>query len=336
MARFEARAGGSGLARPGITVRDGHDMTIAMEKLSGLKIGLALGGGAARGWAHIGVIYALNELGIKPDVIAGTSIGAVVGGCHIAGKLPELEVFARGLSRRRVFGLVDLNFSGSSLIGGNKLVNLLNDHLNETAIEELSQTFVAITTEMGTGHEIWLSRGPLVRALVASYALPGIFKPVQIDGRWLLDGALVNPVPVSVCRAFGARLVIAVNLSSDVFGRGTVVPDMLNGLEDGATIETDHVEKPPRRAERMLLRQLTGRGTDTPGIPAVMADAFNIIQDRISRSRLAGDPPDVTISPRVGKIGLFEFHRAAEAIAQGYEAVFKAVESIEDSVERLA
>lgn len=304
-------------------------------RLDDLKIGLALGGGAARGWAHIGVLHALDDLGVKPDVIAGTSIGAVVGGCHLAGKLDGLEKFARGLSRRRVFGLLDLNFSGSSLIGGNKLIRLLEAQLKDTTIESLPKQFVAITAEMGTGHEIWLSRGRLVPALCASYALPGIFKPVNINDRWLLDGALVNPIPVSVCRAFGARLVIAVNLSSDVFGHGAIVPDMLAGLEKDAEIETGTEKRRPRRAERMLLKQLAGRGTDAPGIPAVMADAFNIVQDRIARSRLAGDPPDVTVSPRVGKIGLFEFHRAAEAIEAGYTAVTKAVEALTDSVARL-
>ena len=283
----------------GVGAGPAHVPTDFSKKVGDLKIGLALGGGAARGWAHIGVVKALNDIGIYPHVIAGTSIGAVVGGCHLAGKLDTLEEFARGLSRRRVFGLVDLNFSGSSLIGGNKLISLLHQNLGEIAIEDLKRQFIAISTEMGTGHEIWMSRGPLIRALCASYALPGIFKPINVDGRWLLDGALVNPVPVSVCRAFGARLVIAVNLSSDVFGRGAVIPDMLAGLETDVTVEQDHHQRPPKRAERMLLRQLTGRGADAPGIPAVMADAFNIIQDRIARSRLAGDPPDVTISPHV-------------------------------------
>lgn len=336
MARTEDKANGTGFSGPNAAAKSGFEPLLAYDKLEHLKIGLALGGGAARGWAHIGVLHALTELGIRPHVIAGTSIGAVVGGCHMADKLAELEVFARGLSRRRMFGLVDLNFSGSSLIGGNKLMSLLEEHLDAIPIESLDNQFVAITTEMGTGHEIWLSRGSLVQALCASYALPGIFRPMKVEGRWLLDGALVNPVPVSVCRAFGARLVIAVNLSSDVFGRGTVVPDMLAGLEEEATVQRDHKEVAPRRAERMILRQLTGRGSGAPGIPAVMADAFNIIQDRISRSRLAGDPPDVTISPRVGKIGLFEFHRAEEAITLGYEAVFKAVETLAETVDHLA
>lgn len=334
MARIDHESSWTGTALLEKASGDKPAAPIPVEKLEGLKIGLALGGGAARGWAHIGVLQGLAKLGLKPDVIAGTSIGAVVGGCQMAGKLDQLEVFARGLSRRRVFGLVDLNFAGTSLVGGNKLTKLLNRHLGNLSIEDLPNPFIALTTEMGTGHEIWLSRGRMVDALCASYALPGVFKPVNLDGRWLLDGALVNPVPVSVCRAFGARLVIAVNLSSDIFGRGTVIPDVAAVTD--IPLNDSPKASPSDRAERMLLRQLTGRGRDAPGIPAVMADAFNIIQDRITRSRLAGDPPDVTISPRVGKIGLFEFHRAAEAIELGRDAVTKAVEALADSIEVLS
>lgn len=283
-------------------------------------IGLALGGGAARGWAHIGVLRAMEEAGLPPDIIAGTSIGAVVGGCYIAGALDNLETFARGLTRRRVLGLLDLNFGGSGLISGNRLGKLLNERLVDQRIEDLPRRFTAIATELATGHEIWMSRGSLVEALRASYALPGIFQPVKIGDRWLVDGALVNPVPVSVCRALGANIVIAVNLSTDLFGRGTVVQDFSGDsslddvLEEAAATVPHHAEG----ARAMLRRQLMGGGKGPPGISSVMIEAFNIIQDRIARSRLAGDPPDLSVNPRVGGIGLFDFHRAAEAIDAGY------------------
>src|SRR6476620_12169753 len=179
------------------------------------KIGLALGAGCARGWAHIGVLRALNEAGIYPDIVAGTSIGAVVGGCYVAGELPALEEFARDLTRRKVLGFLDFNFSGSGLITGQRLRTVLEARMKDCSIESLSKRYVAVATEIGTGHEVWLSRGRMVDAMRASYALPGIFRPVRIDGRWLFDGALVNPVPVSVGRALGARNVIAVNLASD-------------------------------------------------------------------------------------------------------------------------
>ncbi|MEM6615628.1 MAG: patatin-like phospholipase family protein [Pseudomonadota bacterium] len=301
-----------------------------------IKIGLALGGGAARGWAHIGVLQALEERGIVPHVIAGTSIGAVVGGCHLAGKLDRLELFARSLSRRRILGLLDLNFGGSSLIGGDRLVKLLSADLADMRIEDLKRQFIAVTTEVGTGHEIWHSEGNLVNAIRASFSLPGIFKPTQLNNRWQIDGALVNPIPVSVCRAFGARMVIAVNLSANVFGRGTVIHD--HGLlEDETAIEEiPEALSAPARAKRLLMRQLMGRKDGPPGISAIMVDAFNIIQDRISRSRLAGDPPDVLISPRVGDVGLFEFHRADETIKLGRDAVHAAIDSLDDAFVRLA
>ena len=292
-------------------------------------IGIALGGGAARGWAHIGVVRALEDAGIYPDVVAGTSIGAVVGGCSVANHLNELERFALSLTRRRLLTLLDFNLRGSSLITGSRLTALLDRYLGHMRLEDLPRRFVSVATELGTGHEIWFQRGELVRALRASYALPGIFKPVRVDGRWLVDGALVNPVPVSVCRAHGARVVIAVTASGDMFGRGTVVHDGIaqngsNGVEE----EDDATAGFHAEAKGLLKRQLSGELEGPPGISSVMMEAFNIIQDRISRSRLAGDPPDVTISPRVGEIGLFDFHRAEEAISAGYEATQKSIEQI--------
>ncbi|HEX5930793.1 MAG TPA: patatin-like phospholipase family protein, partial [Methyloceanibacter sp.] len=182
-------------------------------------IGLALGGGAARGWAHIGVLKSLVSAGLYPDIVAGTSMGAVAGACYVTGRLGALEEFACSLTRRRLFGFLDFNFGGSGLISGQRLSARLEHHLRQFDIERLERKFVAVATELGTGHEVWLNKGSLVNALKASFALPGIFRPVQINGRWLIDGALVNPIPVSVCRALGARIVIAVNLSSDPFGR---------------------------------------------------------------------------------------------------------------------
>ena len=301
------------------------------------SIGLALGGGAARGWAHIGVIRRLAKAGIVPDVIAGTSIGAVVGGCHAAHGLDSLERFARGLSKRRVFGLLDFNFAGSGLITGNRLAKLLAQGLRDTQLEDLPTRFVCVATELGTGHEIWLSKGHLVESLRASYALPGVFKPVKVHGRWLIDGALVNPVPISVCRAFGARLVIAVNLNTDLFGKGTVVrahDPVSNGCD---AAEQEWPDEPETAGARTLLRrQLVGSGDGPPGISSVMVDAFNIVQDRIARSRLAGDPPDIMISPQLGHVGLFEFHRAREAIDIGAKAAERVLAEIESSMVALA
>lgn len=296
------------------------------------KIGLALGGGAARGWAHIGVLRALLDAGIKPDIIAGTSIGAVVGGCYASGHLDQLEEFARELTPRRVFGYLDFNLTGTGLINGQRLVQRLDQHLGTRAIESLPIKFAAVATEIGTGHEVWLSRGPIVEAVRASYALPGIFKPVKINGRWMFDGAMVNPIPVSVCRALGARYVIAVNLNFDTCSRGGIVPhlDAGNSAPDDEPVEPEQPIKGKNGVamRRLLQRQVFGRGEQAPGITTVMVDAFNIIQDRIARSRLAGDPPDCMITPRISEIGLFDFHRADELIARGAAAARREIEDM--------
>jgi len=297
------------------------------------KIGLALGAGSARGWAHIGVLRALAAAGIHPDIIAGTSIGAVVGGCHVAGELDALEGFARDLTRRKVLGFLDLNFSGSGLIHGQRLREVIEARLMGVTIETLARRFVAVATEISTGHETWLARGHLGDAMRASYALPGIFKPVNIEGRWLFDGALVNPIPVSVCRALGARYVIAVNVNSDA-GHGTVVPD-LEALPLPAPPPPEDLgllARNGRAVKKMLQRQFFGPADNGPGISTVMVQAFNIVQDRIARSRLAGDPPDVMILPRLPPVGLFDFHRADEMIECGAAAVQREVDHIKQEI----
>ena len=301
-------------------------------------IGLALGGGAARGFAHIGVLRMLLAHGIVPDVIVGTSIGAVVGGCYAAGQLDTLEEWALHLTRRGILGYLDVSLSGAGLIGGNRLAARLESAIGDASIDKLAMRFAAITTEVGTGHEIWLTRGRLVEALRASYALPGIFPPVRLGGRWLVDGALVNPVPVSAARALGARLVIAVNLNADMLGRGTTIAS--HGSDENDEHLRLQTQKPRNGlralfgAERAVKRQFIDAGR--PGIPTVMVEAFNIMQDRITRARLAGDPPDVLISPRLGQIGWFDFHRAQQAIDVGTAAAERALEPIAEAINALS
>lgn len=296
------------------------------------KIGLALGGGAARGWAHVGAIEVLVEAGFAPDVIAGTSIGAVVGGCFAAGKLPALTEFATSLTKRRIVGLMDFHIGGAGLIAGGRLKRLLDQHLDGVRIEDLSHRFVAIATELGSGHEIWLTHGPLVEALGASYALPGVFDPVKLGGRWLMDGALVNPVPVTAARALGADIVICVNLNNDLSGRGTIIQN--HGSDPDELVPELEVRPEPRWYDGISgaakrVRNIVGRPAENrPGLAGVMIEAFNITQDRISRSRLAGDPPDVMIGPKLGRIGLFDFHRADETIELGRQAAQRALDDI--------
>ena len=281
-------------------------------------ISLALGGGCARGWAHIGVLRALDEAGIEVSMIAGTSIGALVGGCYLAGKLDELEEFARGLTKRRLFGLLDIKIGGSGLFGGMKLDARLREHMHGIRFEDLPKPFICVASEIRTGHEIWLSSGSLITAMRASYALPGVFEPVTANGRVLVDGALVNPVPVSVCRAHEQPLVVAVNLHYDLYGRAAVVKHSAGEL----TVELDATP-----AERFNAD--TQSKDSRLGVTGVMLEAFNIIQDRISRARLAGDPPDMSLQPKLGHIGLTEFHRADEAIQLGYEATMTQMRDLE-------
>jgi NTE family protein len=301
-------------------------------------IGLALGGGAARGFAHIGILKTLLAHGIVPNVVVGTSIGAVVGGAFAAGHLDTLEQWARSLQMRNILGYLDIRLNGSGLIGGEKLASQLEASIGSTLIEDLPCKFATVATEVRTGHEIWLTHGRVVDAMRASYALPGIFAPVLIGDRWLVDGALVNPVPVSAARALGAEIVIAANLSSDVFTHSTTI------YAHGAlsTPAAAPAEQPPRRRfgkffspERTVKREFFGGG-GRPGISSVMVDAFNIMQDRITRARLAGDPPDLLISPRVGQIGWFDFHRAADLIEFGARSAERAIESIQEAIHVLA
>jgi len=306
------------------------------------SIGLVLGGGAARGFAHIGVIRTLIAKGIVPDVIAGTSIGAVIGGCYAAGNLDGIERWCRGLTRRSVLSYLDVSFSGSALLNGGRLAEKLLETAGNAAIEQLPVRFAAIATEFKTGHEIWITRGPLVEAARASYALPGMFPPILIAGRWLMDGALVNPVPVSAARALGARVVIAVNVNTDLYGRGTTIQDH-GAPEPGAAAAEAPIEEVV--TQRSLLGRFASERADKrrffgdairPGLSTIMVEAFNVMQDRLTRARLAGDPPDILVSPRLGRIGLFDFHRAAEMIDLGAEAAEKALEHVDEVVAALA
>ncbi|MEM7069463.1 MAG: patatin-like phospholipase family protein [Pseudomonadota bacterium] len=290
-------------------------------------ISLALGGGAARGWAHIGVMRAIDEAEIPVSMIAGTSIGALVGGCYLAGKLDELEDFARSITRTNILRYMDFAIRASGLISGVRLADRMDSEIGHLNIEDLDRRFVAIATDIATGAEIWIENGSLSHGIRASYALPGVFQPVEHFGKQLVDGALVNPVPVSACRAFEEPIVIAVNLSSDVMGRSSVVRSQ--------TLTSSNTPQPSREAEGTnWLPFGNGKKQQTKsrlGMTGVMIEAFNIIQDKITRSRLAGDPPDMIIRPRLTDIGLSDFHKADEAINLGYEIAKVQLASLEEA-----
>ncbi len=300
------------------------------------RLGIALGGGAARGWAHIGVLAALAQQGIEPEIVCGTSIGALVGGIYAAGKLQELEAWVGQLTRRDVIGLLDFTASGGGAIGGRKLMDFFGRDLGELTIEELPRKYAAVATDLRTGTEVWLQVGPLLRAIRASISLPGMFTPVFQDGRWLVDGGLVNPTPVSLCRALGAELVIAVDLHGAATLRREEQPD----LETPPSVV--QVRTGRSRLSRIFSRRRKNGGDETeekpeengkpapPGVASVIATSLDIMQARLSRSRLAGDPPDLLLSPRVRQVAPLEFAGGRPTIDEGYDLVRRMLPALTD------
>ncbi len=285
-------------------------------------IALALGGGAARGWSHIGVINALRERGIEADMVCGTSIGALVGAAHAAGQLPHLEKWVRELKWQDVVGFLDLTLTKGGVIQGKKVFEQLRQHYQVDYIEELQLPFGAVATNLNNGLEVWLREGSVVEAVRASASLPGLFTPVYHNGHWLVDGGLVNPVPVSLCRAMGAELVIAV----DLFAQRSIPAESEPAVENESVIEEESWfasarEITARMWETGVKQKLIGGNGAEPSIFEVVSGSIHIMQMRISRSRLAGEPPNLLITPVVEDIGLMDFHRAAEAIDAGVRAV---------------
>ncbi len=297
------------------------------------QVGLALGSGAARGWAHIGALQALGELGIRPDVICGTSIGALVGGFHLSGRLEELSEWARALTRLRMVRFLDIRIAGNGMIAGNRVFAEIERSLGDIMIEDLAVPFAGIATDLNTGHEVWLNEGSLATAIRASFSLPGLFEPVLVDDRWVIDGALVNPVPVSVCHALGAQVVIAINLNGMPVRNGkSPIPETVAGTVNAL---------PGLNGGRLRskgLRFIGGRGKkesaepEAPGLVGVLASTLNLVQDRVTRSRLAADPPEVNITPKVGHISPLDFYAATECIAAGATAVYQAEADLRDAL----
>ncbi len=271
------------------------------------RLGIALGSGSARGWAHIGVLRTLREAGIEPDVVCGTSIGAFVGAAYASGALDKLEDWARGLGRRDVLGFFDVGLGGG-LIKGEKLLDFAAATFLDNDFADLERTFACVATDLATGREIWLRQGPVVAAVRASIALPGLFSPQLLDERFLVDGGLVNPVPVSLCRVLEADVVIAVDLGMDIL-----------------TTLQRHGGKPAPSGHgwRKTVGRWFGRDENEPARPSladVVINSIAIMQGRISRSRLAGEPADVLVAPRLGHLNLLDYHHADEAIDAGRTA----------------
>ena len=286
------------------------------------RIGLALGSGSSRGWAHIGAIRALEERGVKPDLICGTSIGALVGAVYASGELDQLEEWVTRLAWTQVVRLMDLTWKGG-LIRGQRLFNLFRGLFHDREIGELDVPFGAVATELSSGREVWLRHGKLLDVVRASIAAPGLFTPVVHEGAVLVDGGLVNPVPVSMCRAFGAEIVIAIDLSWGKLG-----PYRNMGRDLPA------VPAPPPGWLARLLRSSGAKG-DQPPIPSIFEvfnTALDIVEQRVARSRLAGEPADVLITPLLPNFGPMEYHRAREAIREGRTAVERMMPLIEQII----
>ncbi|MBX3530151.1 MAG: patatin-like phospholipase family protein [Rhizobiaceae bacterium] len=303
------------------------------------RIGLALGGGAARGWSHIGVIEVLLEAGIRPEFVAGTSIGAIVGGALAAGRFDALKTWALTVDRTKVASLVDVKLTTGGLVEGERIRQQMRDLGLGEPIENLPATFAAVATDLGDGREVWLRQGPLDVAIRASIGLPGIFSPCLVDGRWLVDGGLANQVPVSTCRALGSNFVIAVGLSDGMLSKHadelTPFPAAGEPTVRGRIVDVlSQVPGPWGTQVAAAASELLTGGPRTPSYFSVLANSLNIMQDRITRSRMAGEPPHVMISPHVPFIQLLDFHRAAEAIAAGREAAERALPFIREQLAR--
>ncbi len=270
------------------------------------RLAIALGSGSARGWAHIGVLRALLQAGVVPDIVCGTSIGAFVGAVYASGSLDPLEGWVRGLTRRDVLGFFDVSLGAGGLIKGEKLLGYTSRLFLDETFADLDKPFACVATDLASGREVWLREGRILDAVRASVALPGLLVPQLLDGRYLVDGGLVNPVPVSLCRALGADIVIAVDLSMDTIG--------LRQRRGDASAPTPAWRQ---TMGRWLGREGDGEDVARPSLADVVSNSIAIMQGRISRSRLAGEPADVLIAPRLGQLGLLDFHRAHEAIAAG-------------------
>ena len=301
------------------------------------NIGLALGSGSARGWAHIGVIRALAEAGIEIRCIAGTSIGSLVGAAFALNKIDVLEDFARQLDWKQIVSFLDVTFPRSGLIDGEKITDFFRGHVREINIEELPLRYCAVATDLTTGREFVLNKGDLIEAIRASISVPGIFTPVKKNSGFLVDGGLVNPVPVSAARNMGADYVIAVDLNHDIVDKRSansiapVAPSTKYAvgrllrkkwrITQDLNKRLDEFNSPALSQVRQWMQR-----DPVPNIFDVLTTSINIMESQITATRLATDSPDLLIQPKLGNIRFLEFHRAEEAIAEGYREAITQLE----------
>lgn len=298
------------------------------------RIGLALGSGGARGWAHLGVLRRLGELGIRPCCVAGTSIGSIAAALYATGTLDTMESLASHLDWRRVAQLfLEVNLPRSGLISGKHFIRLLKDIIPARAVSDLQIPYAAVATDLQSEKEVVLQSGSLFDAIRASIGIPGIFTPTRLNGHDLVDGGLVNPLPVSVCRSLGADLVIAVdiNLRAAHHRRKSAKPQppdvpnpriaklvasvskLMPQLQSPMELAVNRWAVPPKKKD------------DSLSIFDVLTRTMRLVENQITRRELALNPPDILIQPEVGDIMTLEFHRGPEAIAAGTRAVNEAL-----------
>jgi NTE family protein len=279
------------------------------------KIGLALGSGGARGWTQIGVIEALTSFGIVPDIVCGTSIGALVGAAFVTGKLAALKTKVESFGRRDVAAMFDLHLSSGGLIEGRRIESFLDELGISGSIESLDIRFGTVATELRSGREIWLQKGPIGRAVRASIGIPGILSPAKYEDGWLVDGGLVNAVPASLARALGADIVIAVRVNS------YAIESWIGRDGDDDSAASAPVLRVPQwlsNAVNPILERVLRAAPEYPSYFEVLSNSLDIMEDRITRMRLAGDPPDVLLRPTLLGYSWLDFHRAKEAISAGW------------------
>lgn len=302
------------------------------------RIGLALGSGGARGWAHVGVLRRLQDLKVPIHCVVGTSIGSIMGAAFAAGRLDVLEDLSLQLDWRRVAKLfIEVGFPRSGLVTGRRVQALIQDVIGVRHIEDLKLPFAAVAANLYTGEQVVFSRGSVVEAIRASIAIPGIFVPAHHHGQHLVDGGTINPVPIDVAESLGADLVIAVDVNLSP-GRGCEKapsePLPLNSSDAGAvsTIVAGINEPVPRIQGAMAEAMQRWFRHETPGISIfdVLTRSVRIAENQITRSRLLLHPPALLIQPKVGDIETLEFHRSAQAIAAGRMAVDACVEKIRE------
>jgi NTE family protein len=297
------------------------------------KIGLALGGGSARGWAHVGVIKALEEANIPIHCIAGTSIGSLVGGYYASGSFEELEHMAETIQWSTVLRYLDVTLPRQGLVEGKKILEFLRGSLKIKTIENLQIPFCAVAADLITGEEIRIKKGNLAEAIRASISIPGIFNPQKKADRWLVDGGLVNPVPVSAVRAMGADIVIAVDLNHDFSQTGLhLEPNKRADRDEASWVE--EMRRHARGASQSLMLKFKEW---TIGNDPVIFDSIgwsvNIMQDQITQKNLLTEKPDFLIRPRLGPIRAFDFHLAKPMAEEGYRQTKKILREIKAKIQ---